>query len=504
MASPFHSLDDYIALPRIEALALSPDGSRVVLTVATLNKDKTAYDRSLWEVAADGSGSPKRLTRSAKGEAGAAFLPNGDVVFVSARPDSDAAADDESGQLWVLPAGGGEARPATRLAGGVSAIAATAEASDLLVVSADLLRSAEGIEADAKLRARRKKLTVSAILHDSYPVRYWDHDLGPAEPHLFALDLDGLADTIAAVAIEGDTGADDGDEGDEKDEDAAVPYPTTLPRPLDLTPRPGRTADIAGAALTPDGATLIASLRVPQGRDARYALVAIDTATGDRTTLFDEPSTYHEAPVISHDGSTVAYVRAGFGSPAGPADQELWVAGIDGSHPRRLADGWDRWATGIVFDADDSALIVTADQDGRGPIFRIPLAGGPVEQLTQDDFTYTHVRVDRSTGDLTALRSSWVVPPQPVRIGRGGAVRSPAATRSCCPIRPCRPATGWSSSPAAGTAGAEGRSPTSWPSPTPSRRGTTSTRRRPRRWADHSGVTWRTGSPATSTGSAPS
>ena len=432
MASPFASLGEYIALPRIEALALSPDGARVVLTVATLKKDRTAYERSLWEVAADGSGGPRRLTRSAKGEAGATFLANGDVVFVSARPDSDPDDDEESGQLWVLPAGGGEARPATRLAGGVSAIAATAEASDRLVVSADLLPSADGIEADAKLRAARKKLKVSAILHEGYPVRFWDHDLGPAQPHLLGLDLDGLADTIAAVA--------DQEEGeDEKDEDAVAPYPTTLPHPVDLTPRPGREADIAGAALTPDGTTLIASLRVPEGRDARYRLVAIDTASGERTTLFDEPSTYFEAPAVSHDGTLVAYVRAGFGSPEGPADQELWVAGVDGSDPRRVAEGWDRWPTGILFDADDSALIVTADQDGRGPVFRIPLDGddarAPAEQLTHDDFTYTDVQVDRRTGDLVALRSSWVAPPHPVRIARDGAV-TPLATPAALPETP--------------------------------------------------------------------
>ena len=41
--TPFASLEDYIALPRVDAVALSPDGTRAVLTVATLNKDETGY-----------------------------------------------------------------------------------------------------------------------------------------------------------------------------------------------------------------------------------------------------------------------------------------------------------------------------------------------------------------------------------------------------------------------------------------------------------------------------
>ncbi len=85
-SAPFSSLDDYIALPRVEALALSPDGTRAVLTVATLKKDATGYERSLWSVPADGTGTPARLTRSAKGESSAAFTANGDILFVSARP----------------------------------------------------------------------------------------------------------------------------------------------------------------------------------------------------------------------------------------------------------------------------------------------------------------------------------------------------------------------------------------------------------------------------------
>jgi dipeptidyl aminopeptidase/acylaminoacyl peptidase len=80
---PFSSLESYIALPRVEQLALSPDGQTVVLTVATLANDGTSYERALWLVPADGSGSPTRLTRSAKGESGVAFTGSGDILFIS-------------------------------------------------------------------------------------------------------------------------------------------------------------------------------------------------------------------------------------------------------------------------------------------------------------------------------------------------------------------------------------------------------------------------------------
>ena len=433
--TPFFSLDEYVALPRVESLALSPDGRTVVLTVATLTRDQTSYERALWAVAADGSGIPTRLTRSAKGESGAAFSAAGDVLFVSGRPDTAADKPDkdaEAAQLWLLPAAGGEARAITRLTGGVSGIAAVATAATSLVIAAELLPSAADLEAESAARKERTEKKVAAILHESYPVRFWDHDLGPAEPHLLAVDLADLHDTIVPLSIDTTT-------------DAPAPYPADLPRPRDLTPTPGRTMDTAGQALTPDGSTLIVAVRVAEQRSGRYVLVSIDVATGAQTPLFDEPKIDFESPAVSLDGRQIAFVRSAMSTPEGPADQELWIADLDGQNPRRLAPEWDRWPTSLVFDAphfdgphagSTTALIVTADHDGRGPIFRVPLDGGAPEQLSEDDFSYTNVCVDAATGDLAALRSSWIAPAHPVRISRESGAVTTLATPAALPAVP--------------------------------------------------------------------
>lgn len=413
--SPFADLADYVALPRVESLTRSVDGSRVVLTVATLDADRTGYERALWEVDAAGGGTPRRLTRSTAGESGAAFTAAGTLLFTSSRTGGGGPERDGRPvtQLWVIDPAGGEARPVTALAGGVGAIAATAREAETVVLAADLLPSATTFEDDARLREERAKRKVAAILHEHYPVRVWDHDLGPDEPHLLALDLAALApETVTPAAADGSTQ----DAGD-----APAPYPAHLPRPADLTPHPGRSADTGGTALTPDGRTLLAALRRRQGRGDRFALVAIDVATGAHTTLVDELSTYIEGPVVSNDGAWVAYVRASFSTPAGPADQHLWISRTDGSEARELAVGWDRWPTEIAFAPDDRSLVVVADDDGRGRIFRVPLEDGPVTALTTDDHAYTQAHVGPD-GSVVALRSSWQVAPHPVRVEVDGTV----------------------------------------------------------------------------------
>src|SRR5450830_1196874 len=199
-SKPFHDLEEYVALPRVSGLTLSTDGRRLVTAVATLDAKRTAYVTALWEVDPSGERPARRLTRSAKGESSAAFTPSGDLLFTSARPDPEPreGADDEPARaLWLLPADGAEARVVADRAAGFAGVR-VATGAGVVLLGSDVLPRALDDADDERLRKARKDKKVGAILHTGYPVRYWDHDLGPAEPHLFAATV--RADLIATRA----------------------------------------------------------------------------------------------------------------------------------------------------------------------------------------------------------------------------------------------------------------------------------------------------------------
>src|SRR6201996_438978 len=181
-ATAFDNLDDYLALPRVLGLAVSADGSRVVATMAELNDKHTEHVNAIWELDPAGRRPARRLTRGASGDSSPAFTADGDLLFVSARPSADGGAKPP-GALWRLPSGGGEAVEMVSTPGGVSGVR-TALAADTTVIGASLWAAARDVDDDRRLRDLRNEAAVNAILHSGYPVRFWNSDIGPGQPHL--------------------------------------------------------------------------------------------------------------------------------------------------------------------------------------------------------------------------------------------------------------------------------------------------------------------------------
>jgi dipeptidyl aminopeptidase/acylaminoacyl peptidase len=428
--TPFHDLDAYIALPRVSGLALSRDGARLVTAVSTLDAKKTKYLTALWEVDPSGRTPARRLTRSAKGESGAAFTPSGDLLFASARPDpepQEGADDEPAPALWLLPAGGGEARVVAARGAGIGGIRVAADAPVVLVGSDVLPGAVDGAD-DERLRKLRKEKKVGAILHTSYPVRYWDHDLGPARPHLFTAELPAAANA--------DLGADD--VAGLEHRHAGVP--DERPALRDVTPRAAAALVEQGYAISPDGRTVVTGWALPQARGAvRSRLVAIDVESGEQRVLVDDPGADLGAPVVSPDGRWVVFQHETISTPHEAPQVTLAVVALDGTGgPRTLAGGWDRWPHGPVWTPDSASLLVVADDDGRAPVFRIDVADGTVTRVTSDDAAFSDLQVSPDGTTLYALRASYLAPAHPVRIDLAAAasgtpveavaLRGPAAT----------------------------------------------------------------------------
>ncbi|AXH95682.1 S9 family peptidase [Ornithinimicrobium avium] len=405
----FHDLDHYVAVPRLSGLALSPDGRRLVTTVATLNRKGTGYSSAVWEVDPTGERPAHRLTRSAKGETGAAFGAGGDLYFTSARPDPDAEEDEPRAALWLIPAHGGEARVVLGRPGGVDAVTCAPDA-DVVLVTAAVLPGAVDEEQDARLVAARKEAGVEAILHSGYPVRFWDHDLGPARPHVFVLE-EG-----AAGPAEGEAEATDAED------EAPAPLPGTLDRTAPHRLR-RLTGDLAlplhepHPVLSPDGTFALLAVPVPMARaEQRSALVRIDVASGERHTLLDLEGTEVDSGPVSPDGTRAVVVTDRVTTPTDPPHPRLHLMDTTTGETTPLAPDWDAWPTPAAWTPDGSAVLALADQDGRRPVFRIEVATGEVTQLTHDDDAWSELVVDPEGRVAYGLRSSYLFPSEPARL----------------------------------------------------------------------------------------
>jgi dipeptidyl aminopeptidase/acylaminoacyl peptidase len=421
----FHDLADYVAIPRVTALRLAPDGSWLAAAVQTLSADRKKNLTSLWRIDA-GGGPPRRLTRSAEGEANPRFLPDGSLLFTSKRPDPAAAPARRDGvaaevaTLWLLPPGGGEARIVAALPGGVTAAEPAGDAGTIVLASPVLpAAGATGgntVADDARLRKERGDTGVTAILHESAPIRYWDHDLGPDQIRLFAVDPDQLRETAGKAAKP-------------EEEFAGL---------RDLTPEPGRALDEEAFELIPDGTSVITGWQLwhPAGQ-SHAELVMIDVATGKRLVLLSAPEYNFSGPRVSPDGRFIVCQRETQTTPERPSDLTLVLLGVNGAGPagearRDLLPGLGRWPAEPAWSADSRTVYFAADDGGRRPVFRVAVATGEVTRVTGDDGAYTDLNPAPDGRYLYALRSAVDSPPTPVRIdlSPGSEAAAPVALDS--------------------------------------------------------------------------
>ncbi|MFF0746014.1 prolyl oligopeptidase family serine peptidase [Streptomyces sp. NPDC004111] len=393
----FHDLSAFFASPRTGALALSPDGSRLVAAVQQLNAEGTAYVSGLWEIDPAGEAGPRRLTSSAKGESAPAFAPDGTLLFLSGRENTDPAAEKGDGKngatLWALPERGEAAQIASH-PGGIGGYG-IARGTGAFAYSGGLLPGAADAEAHEKLRKEREKAKVTAILYEAGPTRYWDSDLGPEEDHVFVRALG----TDAAPVLAGRQGI--GGEG--------------------------------GVALSADGTRVVFG-RAVAGRvpaENRDTVVVADAATGEELRVVDRPGFQYSGAVLTADGSAVVCHRLKEETYETPYDVTLVRVDVASGEETDLLPEYDNWPGGFVLSPveGDDTLWFSGDEQGHCPVFRRD-ADGTVTRLTASG-AYGAPVVSPDARTLYTVATPVDAAPRPVRLdAAGGADQTPAPLRA--------------------------------------------------------------------------
>ena len=135
---------------------------------------------------------------------------------------------------------------------------------------------------------------------------------------------------------------------------------------------------------TPDGKEILVSgLRAEdadyQWRESEIYAVNVADKSVRQLTRRKGPDAN---PAISPDGKWVAYT--GFDASEDTyTTSKLYLMGIDGSNPRRLAADLDRSPESTFWAPDKSGVYFTAEDHGSKNLYFAPVAGGPAKAVTQ-------------------------------------------------------------------------------------------------------------------------
>jgi dipeptidyl aminopeptidase/acylaminoacyl peptidase len=338
---PF-GIHDMLAMDRVADPRVSPDGSKVVFSLSTIDLAANKRRSSLWIAGTDGA--PARRLTTAGSDSQARWSPDGkSLYFVSGRSGS--------AQVWKLSFVGGEAEQITDLPLDVDALE-VAPTGTFLVLSMAVFPDTTPAQTKTRLEAKEKAKT-TGMIYESLFFRHWDTWANGTRNHLFVYDLAKKQAKDLMPAMDADC--------------PTAPF--------------GGSEDFA---LSPDAGTLVFSAKNVGREEAwstNFDLYSVKTDGSAAPAKLTSNPAWDAAPRFSPDGRTLAY--AAMSRPGYEADRfdlvlRDWATGqerkiiVKGDDSSR----GDRSAGELTWLNDGKEILCTSDHLGQKALFAVDVATG--------------------------------------------------------------------------------------------------------------------------------
>lgn len=375
MATKHLDVDTLWKIERLGAPHLSPDGAQAVCTLSRYDMEENKGRVSLWLLSTLG-GQPRQLTHCGDKDGQPRFSPRGDLVGFVAKREQEGHKDEEP-QFYVIPPDGGEARRVGEVATGVTAFKWFPDGRRIALVSW-VWPTLRGAAAQAKAMKEYKARKVTGYATSEATYRYWDHFIPEGRvPHLLVMDVA----TGRTVDLFEGTG-------------------------LELT---RMDPDAHAFDIAPDGRSIaFAHDPAPVKQvDGRQAIAEVDVRTRKVSELVRDADWDLSAPAYSPEGDRLAFLASHQGRKH-TMPRQLAVLGRESGPAGRWARDWEvvsaQWDhelnAPLRWEEDGLAVLFTAEDKGRTPVWRFDLADRRAEVLVPGG---TVGGFDKQAGTLVTL-----------------------------------------------------------------------------------------------------
>ena len=366
-----------MALGSVSSPVVSPDGSKVLYSVAFTSIEQNKSNAELWVMDIDG-GNPVRLTQSPKSEYNAAWIDGGNkIAFLY----------PENGkmQIFVMNADGTGRQCVSSVEKGVDGFLFSPDGSKVLYIS---------------------QVKWAKTVTDTYP------DLDKANCHivddLMYKHWDEWVSTIPHPFI-----ADfaNGRMGEGTDIMEGEPYEAPM-KPF---------GGIESFAWAPDGKSLVYVSRKKTGLEYSIStnsdLYQYDLATKTTRNLTEGMMGYDTAPAFSRSGNYLAWLSMehdGYESDK----NRIFVMEMASGKKTDLTADWDYTADGIAWADDEKSLYFTAPFQGCEPIFSINVETHKVDTVASGQYDYASIAP--VAGGVITMRHSYLSPNEIFSVSKDG------------------------------------------------------------------------------------
>ncbi len=320
------------AFGRISGAVPSPDGSKIIFTLAYESIEENKSNAEIYSMDADGQ-NMKRLTTTASSESNLRWLDGGSKIAFLRK-------DDKTGktQVHVMNADGSGVKCLTAVENGIECFEISPDESKIIYGSPiDPYNKNEELFKDIPKTSGR--------VVDDLMYKHWDEWVSQI-PHPFVADFSMTEVTNAIDIMEGE--------------------------PYECPMRPFGGAD--AFAWAPDSKSLIYVSRKLKGMDYAFStnsdLYLYDLAAKTTVNLTEGIMGYDTDPKFSPDGKSVAWLSmetAKFESDK----KRLMVMDVATKEKRDLTANWDYWPEQIEWAKNGNSIWFTGYYQGVAPVFTI-------------------------------------------------------------------------------------------------------------------------------------